>query len=179
MITKHKVLLVLGTIFFIITILFVGQYHDPQDGDRTFFIKYKPTLKQFYYSPLANKNLLSGKHSLQEYMEEEAFQEFIVNQQLLKTVNGCFWVPITLIQLTLTFLICGLFSLYASTHLKYWQLIAHFLINFAVTTLGVINILLRDTHTTTLISSFVIFTTNLLTVIVLYKINHALVKVNP
>ena len=170
MTTKHKIYLVFGTISLLTTILFVGQFYDPEDGDRTLFIKHKPTVKQYFYSPVAYYRYHPTKLSLTEEIEERAFQEFIANRDLFKNGNTFFLLAIILIQVTLTLLICGLFSLLAKTAIKNWQLISQFLINLVVTTFGITYILHADNFITSILIGFVITTLNLLTFILLNNV---------
>ena len=111
MTSKNKTYLLLGTICLLTTILFVGQFYDPEDGDRSFFIKYRPTFKQYFYSPIAFHRFLPKKLTLVEEIEENAFQDFIVNREQLKNNNNFFLVSTILIQTTLTLLTFSLYSL--------------------------------------------------------------------
>ena len=106
MTTRHLIYLAFGTVSILTTILFVGQFYDPQDGDRTFFLKHKPTFKQYFYSPTAFHRLHPSKLTLTEEMEEKSFQEFRKDM----TNNPSLILPIILIQVSLTSFIVGLYS---------------------------------------------------------------------
>ena len=166
MTTKNIIYLALGAISLLTTILFVGQFYDPEDGDRTFFIKHKPTFKQYFYSPTAYHRFHPSKLTLTEEIEESAFQEFRNDM----TDNSLPILPIILMQISLTLLIVGLFSDLFKINLKYWQLLTQFVINVTITSFGLVYILWADNFSTTLIFTFGIVTVNILSVILLEKI---------
>ncbi len=166
---KNKILISSGAGLLLITIFFVGQFYDPEDGDRHFFIKYKPTLQQFFYSPAAYHRYQPTKLTPGEEIDELAFQEFVAARYALKPLNFSSFFPALLIEGTLTLLVCGFFSLYTRRTIKNWQVIVQFLVNIIITTFVLAYISLADNQVTTLISCLVIITINLITIMILTK----------
>jgi len=157
--TKPTLLLLAGIISLFTTILFVGQYIDPKDGDRAFFIKHRPVFQQYFRSPAAYHRYESVELTLTEKTEESAFQEFIAGTGVL-TGNNTFVPAIALIQLTLTLLICGLYLVISKRSIKHWQLASQFLLNIFPTGFAMACICLKDDSTVTLISGLLVVVVN-------------------
>lgn len=145
MTTRNIIIIILGKIFLLVTILFVGQYVDPQDGDITFFIKHKPTFKQTFYSPVAYHRLFPTTLTYTEEIEEKSFKEYVADRNLLTAQTNSLIFSTSIFQLSLTLLICGLFSLFSKRQISIWQLFLHFIINSIATNfLGIVNILYAE-----------------------------------
>ncbi|MNK00372.1 hypothetical protein D3C87_181560 [compost metagenome] len=123
---KKKGFLITGIISFIITWLFVGIYRDPEFQHSHFFFKYTPSFKVSFFSPIGMDDKKITDLSPEKQQEEKIFQRFINGKYEFIEKTG--YLPILLIQLTLTFLSFGLFK----QHFKYpnyWlQIPSHFLI---------------------------------------------------
>ncbi len=158
--------LTLGIVSLLMSILFIGQFYDPEDGDRTLFIKHKPTLKQYFYSPSAYHRFLPTKLNFNEEIEERKFQEFKRNM----ISNTIPIIPLILIQVTLTLLIGGIISFFVKKNFNNWQLFTHFIINIVITTFGLLYVLLQDNFFITLIFSFIILIISILSIILIDKI---------
>ncbi len=170
MTTQNKIVIGLGTSFLLLTILFVGQYYDPQDGDRTIFIKHRPIIKQYFYSPVAYHKLHPTQLTSTEEMEEKAFHEFITDRHLLTTQTNSLPLSISFFQLSMTLLVCGFFSLITKHLINYWQLLIQYLINVFLTFLGSIHILLDDSPATTLTVLLLLLSSNIFTIVLLTRI---------
>jgi len=147
-------------------LLFVGQFHDPDDGDRAFFLKHKPTSKQYFYSPIAHTRYHPRKLTLKEEMEEKAFREFHSD---MKDKHWTF-LPILLLTISLTFCIVGLSSILFKKSLNYIHLMKQFTVNLLILPFGLIYIVWADTYSTSILTTFVIVTLNILAVLFLDKI---------
>lgn len=166
---QNKLIMGLGIALLLTAILFVGQYYDPQDGDRTLFIKHRATFKQIFYSPIAYHRLFPTKLSSSEILEEQYFQEFIGNGFSINSDNNSLLLATGLYQLSLTLFVCGLFSQLTQLTLSKQQLFLHFIFNFFFTTLGVFYLMLADNALTTCILLLSIFILNLLCMLYLNR----------
>lgn len=147
-------------------LLFVGQFYDPDDGDRAFFLKHKPTFKQYFYSPKAHIRYHPRNLTLKEEMEERAFREF---QNDMKA-NTWTFLPILLLTISLTLCIVGLSSFLFKKSLNYRHLLTQFTVNLLILPFGLIYIVWADTYSTSILTTFVIVALNILAVLFLDKI---------
>ncbi len=168
---KYQLLLPGGLVFLILTILFVGEFYDPEDGDRSFFIKYKPTLQHVFYSPVAQHRYMPAAITPAELKDESAYQDFVAKRISLKSGAIFPLLPALLIQVTLTLLVCGIFQFITKRRIKDWQLIFQFLINVFITTFSLVYITHYDNAITTLIIALLLTTINLITIRLLTKPN--------
>ncbi|MDZ4758714.1 MAG: hypothetical protein SGJ10_11350 [Bacteroidota bacterium] len=161
---KNLVLILFGTSSLFTAILFIGQVYHSEDGDRSFFIKYKPTFQQYFYSPKFIHRLQPTKLTLIEDKDEHAFQEYIIEIGVLSRNNGVL-LPAILIQLAFTFFICGGFSMYSKTILNYEYIGWQFLINLLITYFGLFFMSFLDENTTTKIVCLSLLSINFLTIL--------------
>jgi len=83
--------------------------------------------------------------STKEKYEEQAFEEFVINQGHEYGGKEKLWyLPPILIQLTLSFMAFGVYRLRKTVNFKIWQLPTHFLINILLTTFLITFILVID-----------------------------------
>lgn len=106
---KYKInrtkLLILTIISIFWTILFVGTYVD-NHGDYELLIKYKPTFKFAFYSPIYHYRFESTKVFYEkELKEEKLYQEYVTNK------NSIILTVLTLINLQLGFTFLSAFIL--------------------------------------------------------------------
>jgi len=124
-------------IFFLITWLFVGVFYDDEFREPEIFIKYRPTFKLFFHSPIGMQDLKISDLSIEMQKEELAFQEFVGERQF----NNYFsFLPYILIQLIITSLLFGGIK----STLNFWKFIIHFLINHFPTSMGIVLLLVYD-----------------------------------
>lgn len=69
--------------------LFVGVYEDREWGECYSFIKYRPTIKVFFYSPLgeADRSEIPGREgylTAEQQPEEDAYVEFVEINRIRK-----------------------------------------------------------------------------------------------
>lgn len=166
--STHILYVVAGILSPLMTILYVGQFYDPDDGDRTFFIKHKPVFKQLFYSPKAYYRLHPRTLTLAEEQEERAYQEYKKDM----TDASSAVLPIVFIQISLTLFTAGLYTLMFRSDLKYWQLLLQFVINIFVTPFVLIYILMADTSVVTWVFVFILLIVNMLIFGMLEKVKH-------
>src|SRR5258706_3061491 len=101
---KTNVFLILGTAFLLLTWLFTGVFRDDEFYDPDLFTKYRATFKVYFSSPIGMQDMKIEDLSPNGQLEEIAFQEFVIKQEIQNNGNGHLWfMPYVLIQLTLTF----------------------------------------------------------------------------
>ena len=138
---KQKLLISLGLLPLLFSFLFIGLFTDPQDGDLTFFIKYRPTLKQYYYSPEAFHSQMKCKLTKSELYEESLFIEFMTKKKFDSNTNPV--LILLLFQITLTFFANSSFILVRKMKQNNSTLYFHFIINVFITGFILIPILLN------------------------------------
>lgn len=159
---KLNIYLFLGLVSLMLTWLFVGLSRDTEFYDLELFIKYRPTFKLYFYSPLGMSDLSIVDLLVDEQSEEIAFRDFI-----FKRDRNLALVPFILLQLTLSFLICGYYKLKVNTAFKFWQFLTHFFINLVLITSGIVLIFyLDELYATVILLPFLIFI-NYLTLFIL------------
>ena len=62
--------------------LFFGVYIHDEFGEENFFIKYRPTWKWKFYSPIGQSDLRLKDLSPEEQIEQKDFDEFVRSQGL-------------------------------------------------------------------------------------------------
>lgn len=147
MILNYKTLFLFGMIFLLTTVLFVGQFYD-HHGDRSLFIKHRPTFHQMFHP------------------EEDVYQEFIASRDLPRR-HGILMLPSIMIQITIMLLVSGVFSLCKRKALSWLQLIGQFIFNFFITSVGVFSALYYENLMTSIIWLLVSVATNLITIIII------------
>lgn len=164
-----------GIVFGILTILFVGQYYDLNDGDRIFFIKYRPSWQQFFHaSHPYNKTF----ETTVDRQGAAAFEEFVVDSGLLRKNNPDLFLPVMLIQLTLTLLSCSIWVMLTKALFQYWKLIIHFLIQLPIATFAIIYVSLEDNWVQTMSTGLVLGILNFGVIILLQKLRHSKLGIN-
>jgi hypothetical protein len=125
---RPNIYIFIGTVFLILTWLFVGLYRDDEFYEPNLFTKYRPTLKVNFYSPTGMSDLTVDDLIDEKKVEEIAFQEFVIKQHIQYNSNARLWyLPFILIQLTLTFLNLGLLKIKHDLVYKKWLLPSHFI----------------------------------------------------
>ena len=145
----------------------VGQFYD-HHGDRTLFIKHRPTLRQIFSLPSKEQHQ-STKPTVAEKLDEEENDEFVYKGNLEES-HGSIIIPSMLIQLCLMLFVCTCFLFYKKISLQYCQLILQLCINILITTFGVFYTLWDD-NSTKLFTWFAILTfTNFITIVFFDKL---------
>ena len=130
--------IIIGLLLIVTCWLFIGIFSDPEFDDKYIFTKYRPTFKVAFDSPIGESDLELTDLSKEKQAEEIAFEEFVVNQSQLDSSHpDVQYFPFLLIQLTITYLMLGLFKRRNSNSYRYWQIILHILINIFTTTFGI------------------------------------------
>jgi hypothetical protein len=174
--TKPNAYILLGTIFLFLTWFFVGLYRDDEFNEPNFFIKYKPTFKVNFYSPIGMQDLKLNSLTPEKKMEEIAFQEFVTKQHIQSNSNTIVWyLPFILIQMTVTFFSFGYFKIRRKLVYNRWQLPAHFSTSLAFTSLGLCFILAFDNLILTFILLIILVFINYLLFFLFTKKNQHLV----
>jgi len=166
---NYKYLLIFGVFSSLLTILFVGQFYD-HHGDRTLFIKHRPTFRQMFSIP-HKEYLPAAKQTAAEKAEESENEEFLLEQNLRES-HGEIFFPSVLIQISIMLLISGCFSFYRKVTLSFWQLIIQFSINILITLLAVLFMLWDDNATTSTILFMTIVVTNYLTIVIQTRVDN-------
>ncbi|WP_316634420.1 hypothetical protein [uncultured Flavobacterium sp.] len=63
--------------------LFCGVYVHDKFAERHFFIKYRPTWKWTFYSPIGISNKKIEELSKEDQIEQKYFNEFIIGQRII------------------------------------------------------------------------------------------------
>jgi uncharacterized membrane protein (DUF485 family) len=136
MLQKNKLLL-FGFLFLLITWLFTGIYKDDEFYEAALFTKRSPSPKAVFYSPIGMSDKDIGQLSPDKQAEENAFREQVLEANVPEQGLFLATLPYGLIQLTLTFLFFGIYSLFSNRTFKPWHFILHFIINFFTTGIGI------------------------------------------
>jgi hypothetical protein len=137
----RRFLLGLGLITLLIAVLFCGISRDPEFYAPTIFVKYRPTLKAHFFTPIGESDLKLEDLEEDKKREELLYQEFVVNQGIYTyNLNRLWFVPPILVQLTLTFLSLGVKRM----KIKKGGILIHFLINLIFSAFAVAFILHLD-----------------------------------
>ena len=170
MTTRLNIYLVLGTVFILLTWLFVGLFRDDEFYEPTLFTKYRPTFKVNFYSPVGMQDLELKELTPDRQLEEIAFEEFVMQQHIQNNSNARLWyLPLVLIQLALTFCTFGFYKSTWTKQFKMWHLPTHLITNFIVTSIGLGFILSFDNIVSTIVLTLVILAINYGTIILLTK----------
>ena len=161
MTTRLNTYILIGTIFLILTWLFVGLYRDDEFYEPNLFTKYRPTFKVYFHSPIGMQDLKVDDLPTDRKEEEIAFQEFVIKRHVQNNSNAQLWyLPFILIQLTLTFASLGVLKIKHDLVLKKWYLPTHFIICFILTSIGLEFILFFDNWISTILGGLIILTIN-------------------
>ncbi len=146
----------------IITWLFVGLFRDDEFYKPGLFLKHQPTFKMIFYSPIGMSDLLIEDLPNIERAEEIAFQEYVVKKNI-QNKNGVelFFVPLILIQTTLTLLSFGIVRLGRKLVYESRQLIAHFTVCFIAIFIGNLFIMSFDKLLLTLLIGIIVLGFNI------------------
>lgn len=113
--TKINSYLLFGTVFIILTWLFVGVFRDDEFYEPDIFLKYRPTFKIIFHSPVGMQDIQLHELSPDNRAEEIAFRDFVISHYKIAHV---WYIPLVLIQLTLTLLFFGYFKARHNTTFK-------------------------------------------------------------
>jgi len=170
MTTRPNIHIVIGIVFLILTWLFVGLYRDDEFHESSLFTKYCPTFKVNFYSPIGMQDLKIEDLPTDKKIEEIAFQEFIIERHIQNNSTARLWyVPLILIQLTLTFFTSGILKNQRALVYKRWHLSTHFATCLIITSIGLGFILRFDNLLSTIIGGLLILTINYLILLLLTK----------
>ena len=170
MTTRPNIYIVLGTVFVILTWLFVGLFEDAEFYESNLFTKYRPTFKVNFYSPNGEQDIEIADMPADRKVEELAFQEFVTKRHIQNNIDVRLWyLPFILIQLTLTFFSFGIRKLNRESAYKKWQLPTHFAICILLTSIGLGFILTFDNLLFKLSGGLMIVAINYLTLILLTR----------
>ena len=157
---RLNIYLFAGTVFLLLTWLFVGLFRDNEFCELDIFTKHRPTFKINFYSPTGMSDLTVNDLTADKQVEEIAYEEFVDKRNI-----QLWFIPFVLIQLTLTSLILGIYKLRQNIIFKIWQLPTHFFINIIFTTMGSGFILVFDNIFATIILTPIILAINYLSII--------------
>jgi hypothetical protein len=167
---KPKIYIIIGTICFLLTWLFVGIFRDDEFFEPTVFTKYRPTFKVNFFSPIGMQSLNIKDLPADEQVEEIAFQEFVINKHQQNNSNAPLWfLPFILIQTTLTFFTLGAYGLIKKFETRHRSCFFHFLINIIPTSLAIGFMMALDNRYWTIFLATLIFVINVLSAILLTK----------
>ncbi|MXV49336.1 hypothetical protein GS399_00010 [Pedobacter sp. HMF7647] len=161
MTARPNVYILLGTVFILLTWLFVGIYRDDEFYEQNLFTKYRPTFKVNFHSAIGMQDLKLDDLSENRKAEEIAFQEFLIKQQVQSSSNAKLWyLPFILIQLTLTFISLGILKFRRDLVYKEWHFPAHFTACLLLTSIGLGLMLSFDNSLTTIFVGLLVLTLN-------------------
>lgn len=170
MTTRPNIYILLGTVFIILTLLFVGLFRDDEFYEPTLFTKYRPTFKVNFYSPIGMQDLKLDDLPTDRKAEEIAFQEFVMKRHIQNNSDARLWyLPFILIQMILTFLTFGILKMKRELIYKKWQLPTHFAVCLLLTSLGLGIILSIDNLLAAVFGGLLILTINYWTVVLLTR----------
>jgi hypothetical protein len=168
--SKLNTYILIGIFFLVITWLFVGIFRDDEFYQPELFIKHRATFKVNFYSPIGMQDIKLNELDSIKKNEEVAFQEFVINKDIqFKFKKRLSYLPLILIQLTLTFFSIGLFTNRKNVCLIKWQILKHFFICLIPTSLIIRFILTFDNQTFTIFGSLLILFVNYMSIIFLSK----------
>ena len=167
---RPNIYLLFGTVFLILTWIFVGLYRDDEFYEPNLFTKYRPTFKVNFYSPIGQSDLTVNDLSADKQVEEIAFQEFVIKRHIQNNSNAQLWyLPLILIQLLLTFFSLGVLKSKLDLVYKKWHFPTHFAVCLVLTSLGLGFILSFDNLFVTVFGGLLILTINYWTVVLLTR----------
>ncbi len=118
-----QALLLSGIVTLVLNFLFVGVYRDWSDGDLSFFFKYRPSIKSYFYSPERYYRLHPQELSSREKEEEFLYREFCQNF----VPNGPRQLPVFVsIQVGITMFMLGLLHLLRPLRFRILPLFIHY-----------------------------------------------------
>jgi hypothetical protein len=166
---NYKQLLIFGVVSSLLTFLFVGQFYD-HHGDRTLFIKNRPTFRQLFILPPKNPVPAASQDAEKKAEENESF----ILKQMERESEGALFIASILIETSLMLLISGCFSFLKKTSFFPLQLIIQLSINFLIVFFALSLMLFIDDATTSFIFFITLGITNYFTIII-YNIfdNHS------
>ena len=133
--------LLIGLITLVITILFCGISRDDEFYEHTIFVKHRPTIKLYFYTPIGQSDLNLTDLTEDKKREELMYQEFIDGQKIYSdNLDRLWFLPPVLIQLTLTFLSLGITGIKIRKH----GVLIHFLMNVIGSVFAVASALYLD-----------------------------------
>jgi hypothetical protein len=129
--TLKKYLLILALISVIGNILFVGVYCDWSDGDLSMFIKKKPALRLYYWSPEKFYRFHPQELTPLENKTEIDYIEFCEGYEQRRGLNG---IPILWLQFSISLIMVLLVS--SSAFIV--KFLAHFLLSLWVVPIAIV-----------------------------------------
>ncbi|WP_237488018.1 hypothetical protein [Hufsiella arboris] len=170
MTARPNIYIVLGTVFILLTWLFVGIYRDDEFYEQNLFTKHRPTFNVKFHSAIGMQDLKLDDLFENRKAEEIAYQEFVIKQQLQSSSNASLWcLPFILIQLTLTFNSLGILKFRRDLVYKKWHFSAHFAACLLLTSIGLGLMLSFDNSLTTIFVGLLVLTLNYRALILITK----------
>lgn len=170
MTTRPNIYILLGIVLILVTWLFVGLFRDDEFYEPTLFIKYRPTFKVNFYSPIGMQDLKLDDLQTERKVEEVAFREFVIERHIQNNSDASLWyLPSVFIQLTLTFFSFGIVKMKRDLVYKKWQLSIHFAACLILTSVGLGLILSLDSILAVVFGGLLILTINYWTVVLLTR----------
>lgn len=81
---KNIIIIISIALIGLLTRLYCGVYIHDEFAEENFFIKYRPTWKWKFYSPIGQSDLKLHDLTLEKQIEQKYFNEFVRNQSLSK-----------------------------------------------------------------------------------------------
>jgi hypothetical protein len=125
--------ILIGLISLVTSVLFIGVFEDDEFYEFGIFTKHKPTTQLFFYSPSGMSDLTLQDLPKELQKEEIAFEEFVIKTGVQFPGKKYDFLPLLLIQLTLTFLSLGIFRIKFKNKFEKWLIPLHFIVNFIIT----------------------------------------------
>jgi len=129
----------------LITILFTGVFRDDEFYEPYIFLKHRPTFKLLFISPIGMSDKTLDDLSPEMQNEELMFEEFVIHQGVQYPGNHWLsFIPVLLIQLTLSLFTIGLLRFRFQNARHYWKPLIHYMFNLMTTTFGLAAMLTID-----------------------------------
>ena len=135
----------------IVTVLNTGFYRDDEFYDLSIFFKHRPTIKTYFYSPIGMSDKTLEDLSPGQQNELVAFNEFVRDTGILFKGDDKAYIPLLLIQLTLTSFSIGSLTSKSNGNFRIWIPVVHFILNFLVTAFGLTISLMTGSFIITLV----------------------------
>ncbi len=128
---RAKIFLLLGVVFLLCSILFIGVFYD-RHTDCVLFLKHQPTFKFTFYPSFWS---LPDISPAERRKENALYQEFIIDTKAANP-GSILSVPAVLVQSMLTYSLFGFLPLYLKRNMRLWKPAIHFLLCFIITSVG-------------------------------------------
>lgn len=96
--------LLFGIVLLLISYVFVGVYKDDEFFESELFIKYPPTTKLFFHSPIGQSDAQLKDLTDEQKEEEVAFQKYIIKRNIQSNNQLC-WLAYLLVVIDFCFIL--------------------------------------------------------------------------